>query len=173
MHLADDFIQSDLHCIQVTVLHFFYQLLLSLGIEPMILALLAPCSTIWATGKPYYYQCWKKLCCSIFCGNQDSSMNKMKKYLFEKETFYNIINVFTVTLGQFNMSLLNKMNWNIKNSFKKKKNTDPKLLNLSLNKGKITILTGKIPGRIFDIRMSTVDMNKNFQRMGGGEKPGK
>ncbi len=42
MHLADAFIQSDLHCIQVTV----YQLLLSLGIEPMILALLAPCSTI-------------------------------------------------------------------------------------------------------------------------------
>ncbi len=38
MHLADAFIQSDLHCIQVTVLHF-YQLLLSLGIEPMILAL--------------------------------------------------------------------------------------------------------------------------------------
>ncbi len=29
----------------------FYQLLLSLGIEPMILALLAPCSTIWATGN--------------------------------------------------------------------------------------------------------------------------
>ncbi len=50
MHLADAFIQSDLHCIQITVLHF-YQLLLSLGIEPMILALLAPCSTIWATGK--------------------------------------------------------------------------------------------------------------------------
>ncbi len=49
MHLADAFIQSDLHCIQVTV----YQLLLSLGIEPMILALLAPCSTIWATGKPH------------------------------------------------------------------------------------------------------------------------
>ncbi len=50
MHLADAFIQSDLHCIQVTVFTF-YQLLLSLGIEPMILALLAPCSTIWATGK--------------------------------------------------------------------------------------------------------------------------
>ncbi len=33
----------------------FYQLLLSLGIEPMILALLAPCSTIWATGKPLVY----------------------------------------------------------------------------------------------------------------------
>ncbi len=39
-----------LHCIQVTVSTFF-QVLLSLGIEPMILALLAPCSTSWATGK--------------------------------------------------------------------------------------------------------------------------
>ncbi len=39
MHLANAFIQSDLHCIQVTV-STFYQLLLSLGIEPMILALL-------------------------------------------------------------------------------------------------------------------------------------
>ncbi len=48
MHLADAFIQSDLHCIQVTVFTF-YQLLLSLGIKPMILALLAPRSTIWAT----------------------------------------------------------------------------------------------------------------------------
>ncbi len=45
MHLADAFIQSDLHCIEVTGFTF-YQLLLSLGIEPMILALLAPCSTI-------------------------------------------------------------------------------------------------------------------------------
>ncbi len=53
MHLADAFIQSDLHCIQVTV-PTFYQLLLSLGIEPMILALLAPCSTSWATGKLYF-----------------------------------------------------------------------------------------------------------------------
>ncbi len=44
LHLSDAFIQSDLHCIQVTV-STFYQLLLSLGIEPMILALLAPCST--------------------------------------------------------------------------------------------------------------------------------
>ncbi len=52
MHLADAFIQSDLHCIQVTV-STFYQLLLSLGIEPMILALLAPCSTSWATGKQF------------------------------------------------------------------------------------------------------------------------
>ncbi len=38
MHLADAFIQSDLHCIQVTV-STFCQALLSLGIEPMILAL--------------------------------------------------------------------------------------------------------------------------------------
>ncbi len=50
IHLADAFIQSDLHCIQVTV-STFYQLLLSLGSEPMILALLTPCSTSWATGK--------------------------------------------------------------------------------------------------------------------------
>ncbi len=50
MHLADAFIQSDLHCIQVTV-STFYQLLLSLGIKPMILALLTPCSTSWATGN--------------------------------------------------------------------------------------------------------------------------
>ncbi len=49
MHLADAFIQSDLHFIQVST---FDQLLLSLGIEPMILALLVPCSTSWATGKP-------------------------------------------------------------------------------------------------------------------------
>ncbi len=55
MHLADAFIQSDLHCIQVTV-STFYQLLLSLGIEPMILALLAPCSTSWATGKQMVVQ---------------------------------------------------------------------------------------------------------------------
>ncbi len=48
--LADAFIQSDLHCIQVTV-STFYQLLLSLGIEPMILALLTPCSTSWAAEK--------------------------------------------------------------------------------------------------------------------------
>ncbi len=40
MHLADAFIQSDLYCIQVTVSKFD-QLLLSLGLKPMILALLA------------------------------------------------------------------------------------------------------------------------------------
>ncbi len=52
MYLADAFVQSDLHCIQVTVFTFFFiSSCFSLGIEPMILALLAPCSTIWATGK--------------------------------------------------------------------------------------------------------------------------
>ncbi len=40
MHLADTFIQSDLYCIQVTVSKFD-QLLLSLGLKPMILVLLA------------------------------------------------------------------------------------------------------------------------------------
>ncbi len=35
MHLADAFIQSDLHCIQVTV-STFYQLLLSLGLNDAI-----------------------------------------------------------------------------------------------------------------------------------------
>ncbi len=59
MHLADAFIQSDLHCIQVT-LSTFYQLLLSLGIEPMILALLTPCSTSWATGKHLNLFLWTK-----------------------------------------------------------------------------------------------------------------
>ncbi len=49
MHLTEAFIQSDLHFIQVST---FYQLLLSMGIKPMILALLVPCSTSWATGKP-------------------------------------------------------------------------------------------------------------------------
>ncbi len=57
MHLADAFIQSDLQCIRVTV-STFYQLLLSLGIEPMILALLAPCSTSWATGKRMNVKIW-------------------------------------------------------------------------------------------------------------------
>ncbi len=31
-----------------------------------------------------------------------------RKHLFERETFYNIINTFTVTFDQINASLLNK-----------------------------------------------------------------
>ncbi len=52
----------------------FYQLLLSLGIEPMILALLAQCSTIWATGKLFQYpdpsstQPWCCNWCSMWSG---------------------------------------------------------------------------------------------------------
>ncbi len=68
MHLADAFIQSDLHCIQVTVFTFD-QLLFSLGIEPMILALLAPCSTIWATGKLYLMQASNEFTTNVKLGN--------------------------------------------------------------------------------------------------------
>ncbi len=49
MHLARRFIQSDLHWHSS---YSFYQLLLSLGIEPMILVVARHASTIWATGKP-------------------------------------------------------------------------------------------------------------------------
>ncbi len=52
MHLADAL--SEATYIASSYSFTFYQLLLSLGIEPMILALLAPCSTIWATGKGFY-----------------------------------------------------------------------------------------------------------------------
>lgn len=45
LHLADNFIKSDLHCIQGTHL-FFYQFMLSLGIEHVTLVLLAPCLTL-------------------------------------------------------------------------------------------------------------------------------
>ncbi len=45
MHLADAFIQSDLHCIQVTVTCFPWES------NPWSWRLLAPCSTSWATGK--------------------------------------------------------------------------------------------------------------------------
>ncbi len=50
----------------------FYQLLLSLGIEPMILALLAPCSTIWATGKPLY-TVYTKTKCGFHCKTKQFS----------------------------------------------------------------------------------------------------
>ncbi len=43
MHFADAFIQSDLQYIQV--IHFFYQYVCSLGIEPTTFALLTQCST--------------------------------------------------------------------------------------------------------------------------------
>ncbi len=42
MHLADAFIQSDLHCIQA--IHFFVSMC-SQGIEPTTFALLTQCST--------------------------------------------------------------------------------------------------------------------------------
>ncbi len=60
MHLSDAFIQSDLHCIQVTVFTFLSALAFP---GNRILALLAPCSTIWATGKLYMqYGHWNIKC---------------------------------------------------------------------------------------------------------------
>ncbi len=43
MHLADAFIQSDLHCIQA--IHLYCQYVCSLKIEPTTFALLTQCST--------------------------------------------------------------------------------------------------------------------------------
>ncbi len=48
MHLADAFLQSDLHCIQA--IHLYCQYVCSLGIEPTTFALLTQCSNHWATG---------------------------------------------------------------------------------------------------------------------------
>ncbi len=42
MHLADAFIQSDLHCIQI--IHLYCQYMCFLGIEPTTFALLTQCS---------------------------------------------------------------------------------------------------------------------------------
>ncbi len=61
----------------------FYQLLLSLGLEPMILALLAPCSTIWATGKLWMDPTnlgWKKIF-AYFCFPQQ------EKYFYRENCF--------------------------------------------------------------------------------------
>ncbi len=85
MHLADTFIQSDLQCIQVTVFFTFYQLLLSLGIEPTILALLAPCSTIWATGKHFFtniFQTFKQVICEL---NSDVVARPNSSTLYTRE----------------------------------------------------------------------------------------
>ncbi len=52
-----------------------------------------------------------------------------EQHLFEIETFWNIINVFTVTFDQFNVSLMNKSI----SFLKKKKNlTDPKFKNIAV-----------------------------------------
>ncbi len=57
MHLADALSKATYIAFKLQVFTF-YQLLLSLGIEPMILASLVSCSTIWATGK--LHDCIKK-----------------------------------------------------------------------------------------------------------------
>ncbi len=52
MHLADTFIQSDLQCIQA--IHFFYQYVCSLGIEPTTFCTANAMLYHWATGTlPY------------------------------------------------------------------------------------------------------------------------
>ncbi len=38
-------------------------------------------------------------------------MNRKEQHLFEIEDFCTIINVFTITFDQFNVSLLNKSNF--------------------------------------------------------------
>ncbi len=48
MHLADAFIQSNLHCIQA--IHFFYQYVRSLGIEPTTFCAANAMLYHWATG---------------------------------------------------------------------------------------------------------------------------
>ncbi len=60
-----------------------------------------------------YYQCWKQLCCTIFCGNWYILFFRIhrwiesseEQHLFEIEIFCNI-NVFTVSIDQFNACLL-------------------------------------------------------------------
>ncbi len=64
-----------------------------------------------------YYQCWKQLCCTIFLWKLWYILffrihrwieSSKEQHLFEIETFWNIINVFTVTFDQFNASLMIK-----------------------------------------------------------------
>ncbi len=50
MHLADAFIQSDLHCIQA--IHFFCLYVCSLGIEPTTFCAANAMLYHWATGTP-------------------------------------------------------------------------------------------------------------------------
>ncbi len=60
-----------------------------------------------------YYQCWKQLCCPIFLWKPWCILfftilwwieSSKEQHLFETEIFCNIINVFTVTFDQFNVS---------------------------------------------------------------------
>ncbi len=55
----------------------------------------------------YYYQCWTQLCCFIFLWKPWYIFFRIL-WLKEQHFISNIINVFTVTLDQFNVFLLNK-----------------------------------------------------------------
>ncbi len=101
----------------------FYQLLLSLGIEPMILALLAPCSTIWATGNKFIFNLneWASRIILVFaCGAKNCKVSlalvsatenyplsllacicplKTSDYFFESETWMVIMFYSMPTFG--------------------------------------------------------------------------
>ncbi len=51
MHLADNFIQSNFHCIQGTL--FFLSVSAFLGNQTHDLGFIVPCSVVWATEKPF------------------------------------------------------------------------------------------------------------------------
>jgi len=68
---------------------------------------------------------WKYICFQDFLLNRKF---KRTAFIIGKNVFFNCINVCTVTFDQFNASLLNK---SINFFFKRKLNTDLKLLNMN------------------------------------------
>ncbi len=69
---------------------------------------------------------------SYFCGNSNTFLGFFQS-LFEKEIFCNIVNVFTVTFGQFNATLRNR---SIRFLFQKQKNAEPESLSFSAERFK-------------------------------------
>ncbi len=59
LHLSDTFIQSDLQCIQA--IHFFYQYVCSLGIEPTTFCAANAMLYHWATGTLYIFTLYIQL----------------------------------------------------------------------------------------------------------------
>ncbi len=56
----------------------------------------------------YWFNAENSCAAQRFCGNRDSFFLDTDEYNVQKNIFCNIINVFTVTFDQFNVSLLNK-----------------------------------------------------------------
>ncbi len=88
---------------------YIYQLLLSLGIEPMILALLAPCSTIWATGK---LKGIIKGVESIFCATISTKRN-CKNNTFHTAYKSSITAAARNVLSHWILSLIKTIHWNM------------------------------------------------------------